>query len=55
MPVKVEVVVKVGNIFVKVRVLVKEGIGVRVKVKVIVKDKPKIERHAESNKGEASE
>ncbi|TBR61382.1 hypothetical protein BLD44_016890 [Mastigocladus laminosus UU774] len=48
MPVKVEVLVKVGNLIVKVRVLVKKGVGVR--VKVIVKDKSKINDHAESSK-----
>ena len=45
MPVKVEVLVKVGNLVVKVRVLVKEGVGVR--VNVIVKDKSKINDHVE--------
>ncbi|MFB2769079.1 hypothetical protein ACE1AT_07250 [Pelatocladus sp. BLCC-F211] len=48
MPVKVEVLVKVGNLIVKVRVLVKKGVGVR--VKVIVKDKSKINNHTESSK-----
>ncbi|WP_269321035.1 hypothetical protein [Fischerella sp. PCC 9605] len=42
MPVKVKVVVKVGDLVVKVRVLVKEGVGV--KVKVVVKDQSKIEQ-----------
>ncbi|MBF1988898.1 hypothetical protein [Fischerella thermalis] len=45
MPVKVEVLVKVGNLIVKVRVLVKEGVGVR--VNVIVKDKSKMNDHVE--------
>ncbi|MBD2433020.1 MULTISPECIES: hypothetical protein [Fischerella] len=47
MPVKVEVLVKVGNLIVKVRVLVKEGVGVR--VNVVVKDKSKINDHVEDN------
>ncbi len=51
MPVKVEVLVKVGNLIVKVRVLVKKGVGVR--VKVIVKDKSKINDHAKSSKDKA--
>ncbi|KOP28142.1 hypothetical protein AMR41_01680 [Hapalosiphon sp. MRB220] len=51
MPVKVEVLVKVGNLVVKVRVLVKKGVGVR--VNVIVKDKSKINDRAESSKDEA--
>ncbi len=42
MPVKVKVVVKVGDLVVKVRVLIDKGVGV--KVKVVVKDKSKIEQ-----------
>ncbi|MER3491779.1 MAG: hypothetical protein C4323_05270 [Mastigocladus sp. ERB_26_2] len=52
MPVKVEVLVKVGNLIVKVRVLVKEGVGVR--VKVVVKDKWKINHHVE-DKGDTGD
>ncbi|BAZ69958.1 MAG: hypothetical protein KME28_06845 [Pelatocladus maniniholoensis HA4357-MV3] len=51
MPVKVEVLVKVGNLIVKVRVLVKKGVGVR--VNVIVKDKSKIAHQSESSENQA--